>query len=244
MKSTAQIVGSLMLAILFIGFPGLAQEQQPVSMERQTFGQAIQALTFEEVDQILLEVQSYQTQNPGASEDELDKLVMKLVIQQVRKPARPAYEGRNKSGYPLPEKVGALSTLEWSICVRSPLKCTKMYSCANKAKSTAPGYFSDGCTNGRCDAFRHTYWNALMVRRIDYSFAREFAAAHEAGIQSNIGTLPFQMDVFNNAWGQGIGKDYPASKYSETDVEGKVKSAVLTGKLVIIKNNRIVKSNQ
>lgn len=232
----------VLLTLTFTSFANASEHQQQLTQEQEVFASAIQALTPGEIDQILLEVQDFQLRNPGVSEENLDRLVVTLVKQQVKKPIQ---RMDDESYTSIPRAFLELNSVEKYLCVTSPLKCAKMYSCSTKALSTAPTYFKDGCTDGRCDAFRHAYWNALMVRRIDYNFARDFAAAHEYGDpRSRPQDLDRQMDSYNNSWGQSIGQSYTTSKYTDSQVEGVVKSYVTGGKLVIIKNGKIVKSNQ
>ncbi|MEQ9504120.1 MAG: hypothetical protein RIT81_45115 [Deltaproteobacteria bacterium] len=62
-------------------------------------------------------------------------------------------------------------------------------------------------SGGPGDAFRHTYWNAIMTRRVGPEIAEKFATAHETGS----GNPPAHqtMDLHNNAVGRRIAIDNP-----------------------------------
>ncbi len=62
-------------------------------------------------------------------------------------------------------------------------------------------------SGGPGDAFRHTYWNAIMTRRVGPEMAEKFATAHETGS----GNPPAHqtMDLHNNAVGRRIATDNP-----------------------------------
>lgn len=51
------------------------------------------------------------------------------------------------------------------------------------------------------DAFRHAYWNVLLSKYVNETWASKFATAHES--QTPAG-LPKSMDLHNNAVGRGI----------------------------------------
>lgn len=62
-------------------------------------------------------------------------------------------------------------------------------------------YTVDVLHNGNGDAFRHAYWNALMVKHIDYNWAYDWATAHEEGAPNNP-PLEKEMDLYNNREGR------------------------------------------
>lgn len=55
-----------------------------------------------------------------------------------------------------------------------------------------------GITNGKADAFRHAYWNALGTAEFGSYIMKLFADAHEHG-QSG---LDVDMDLYNNHIGR------------------------------------------
>jgi len=57
----------------------------------------------------------------------------------------------------------------------------------------------------RSDAFRHAYWNALMVKYSNKDYAKDIATAHETASPN---TMPKTMDLHNNEVGRTIGEIY------------------------------------
>ncbi len=61
-----------------------------------------------------------------------------------------------------------------------------------------------GIHNGKADAFRHTYWNAMDSSEIGSQVTKLFTDAHEWKSGNN--PLETQMDIFNNNIGRQIGE--------------------------------------
>ncbi|MEU1209164.1 hypothetical protein [Nocardia sp. NPDC005825] len=84
--------------------------------------------------------------------------------------------------------------------------------------------------DGQGDAFRHTYWNALLTSRFGEDFAKEYTTAHErVGGQQGPREA---MDLYNNSIGRQIGADNPHA--SPEELRAKVSQAIDDGKLIII----------
>ncbi|QFZ54380.1 hypothetical protein FEZ18_06030 [Oceanihabitans sp. IOP_32] len=74
---------------------------------------------------------------------------------------------------------------------------------AQKATWLAENLFLNSLYNGRADAFRHAYWNALNVILLGDSLASSLAAAHEDKPSSYANDFKEkQMDLFNNQVGR------------------------------------------
>ncbi len=90
------------------------------------------------------------------------------------------------------------------------------------------------------DAFRHTYWNALMAARFGGNWAEDYATAHER-LPGN----PAQreaMDLYNNSVGRQIAAAHPNA--SQEELAGYVREAVDQGKVLVIdKNGALAWSN-
>jgi hypothetical protein len=75
---------------------------------------------------------------------------------------------------------------------------------AQKATWKSEELFPNSLTNGKGDAFRHAYWNALNVILLGDNLAESLATAHED--QPPTYTYSYketQMDLFNNEVGRG-----------------------------------------
>lgn len=91
------------------------------------------------------------------------------------------------------------------------------------------------------DAFRHAYWNALMVREYGAEWAEKFATAHEAVP----GNPPEReaMDLYNNEVGRKIAIAHPTATPEE--LADLVDNAVARGDTVVIgRNGQLAFSDQ
>lgn len=101
----------------------------------------------------------------------------------------------------------------------------------DKAFNTADARFRrDDWNDNHNDAFRHTYWNALMTKKYGAEWAAEYATAHEA----RPGNRPEReaMDLYNNEAGRRIAQQHPDA--SEDELADLVEKAVRDGDLVVI----------
>jgi hypothetical protein len=80
---------------------------------------------------------------------------------------------------------------------------------AQEWATTHPGN-TNSLTDGRADAMRHSYWNALNTSDIGVDIAKLFADAHEYGatrpssIPQDLWDLQREMDLHNNQVGRNI----------------------------------------
>jgi hypothetical protein len=110
-----------------------------------------------------------------------------------------------------------LTPEEWKLVIRSPLSsaraATTIEVSADAAVQMLPCEASIGFFDGKADALRHAYWNALMTRRTSAAFAELFASAHEAGSSNT--PAASAMDLHNNAVGRGLAVRYPSASDAE-----------------------------
>ena len=88
----------------------------------------------------------------------------------------------------------------------------------------------EGREDGHNDAFRHAYWNALMVREYGEDWTREYATAHE-GIPGNMVDRE-AMDLHNNEVGRQIAVENPDA--SPEELADLIEQAVRDGEMVVI----------
>lgn len=79
------------------------------------------------------------------------------------------------------------------------------------------------------DAFRHAYWNALMVQKYGEDFARDFATAHEGSAETADSEA---MDLYNNQVGRRIAVENPDA--SPEELANLIQQAVTNGEMVVI----------
>lgn len=101
----------------------------------------------------------------------------------------------------------------------------------DSAYDTADERFPDqGVEDGHNDAFRHAYWNALMVSQYGEDWARRYANAHE-GLAGNPADRE-AMDLYNNEVGRRIAVEHPDAGPEE--LADLVEQAVRDGEMVVI----------
>jgi hypothetical protein len=87
-----------------------------------------------------------------------------------------------------------------------------------------------GQNDGHNDAFRHTYWNALMTAHFGEEFAIAYANAHEA-TPGNPGARE-AMDLFNNELGRSIAMAHPEA--SDAELAEYVHQALINGDALVL----------
>lgn len=98
-----------------------------------------------------------------------------------------------------------------------------------KVRFTPQNGVNDTADN-HTDAFRHTYWNALMTQRFGEQWTRDFATAHER-LPNNPSTAE-AMDLYNNEVGRAIAVANPDA--SPEQLADLVEQAVDAGDTVVI----------
>lgn len=89
--------------------------------------------------------------------------------------------------------------------------------------------------DGRGDAFRHAYWNALMTNRFGEEFAEQFATAHERTAGA---ATAHAMDLHNNEMGRSIAAAHPHAGPQELSCL--VYNAVNDGRLVYLDGGELM----
>lgn len=87
--------------------------------------------------------------------------------------------------------------------------------------------------DGHNDAFRHSYWNALMTKRYGADFTENFTNAHE-GAPGNPADRE-AMDLYNNAVGRRIATENPNA--SDEQLAQLVQQAIQRGEMIVIDRN-------
>ncbi len=115
------------------------------------------------------------------------------------------------------------------------------------AKEIVKNQLLDGDENGgQVDAFRHSYWMALLSQHICWRKARWLGNAHEKGNYLDFkkhrleeGMLPDSvsgaMDLYNNKTGIEIGR--ANKKLPEEELKKVVRDSILVGKMKVIYKN-------
>ena len=141
---------------------------------------------------------------------------------------------------------------EKALCKSARLVCVRVLLAGFRARGASQSAYRDGNVGGRIDAFRHTHWNALMVRAVGATHAKLWADAHENGYPDNRSTaanrVQSDMDFHNNAQGRLIGA---VPSRSDADTRQAVITALENGTLRAVRYDgaqdtvgRLVKSSE
>ena len=111
----------------------------------------------------------------------------------------------------------------------------------NKAEELVTSGTLTGLGDGKADAFRHAYWNALGTAEFGSNIMKLFADAHEWGeAPSNSVT----MDFYNNHEGRLLGEAFNFFS-SDSEIANAVLQALYNGVLKYINNQgQLVFTNQ
>lgn len=178
-------------------------------------------LTEEDFHRLLPQILEIEAQNQHLSKEELNELVYQFFVK--------LKEDSSVMIKPLYITIGNANSQETKLCLYNPIDCSKAKSNATTANNKTAEYYSVGLHNGNGDAFRHAYWNVLMVGSIGSEMAYKFANAHEYGDEDQP-TIEQNMDLHNNRLGRS------SAGYSATQV----KSSISRGLGVRIVNNKLV----
>ncbi|WP_210686479.1 EspA/EspE family type VII secretion system effector [Mycolicibacterium sp. GESEQ-9] len=129
--------------------------------------------------------------------------------------------------------VGEYRVLAELAATQGPLAVKDFFDIKQAAIDEASRKFPppDGNTSdNHTDAFRHTYWNALMTQRFGEEWTRKFATAHER--RPGDPAPREATDLYNNEIGRQIGMANP--KASREELAAQVESAVRGGETVIV----------
>jgi hypothetical protein len=87
--------------------------------------------------------------------------------------------------------------------------------------------------DGHNDAFRHSYWNALLTQRFGAEFSGNFTNAHD-GIAGNEADRE-AMDLYNNSIGRRIAQENP--KATPEQLATLLRKAINDGQMIVIDKN-------
>ena len=98
-----------------------------------------------------------------------------------------------------------LTESEKAYVKRHPVNAYIIAECKNKAVAETRKKFGHNGRNDKSDAFRHSFWSALLAREIGYQQALQFTTLHES--QPGNDLKEKSMDLHNNRAGADIGRN-------------------------------------
>ena len=178
----------------------------------------VPAPTFE---QVIAAYRTVTTANPALLNDE--PALSRALFDEVRRTTTPASATRTRAlrhatrQAALFDLRARLTLEEWKLVIRRPIDSARaaptIEISAQAAVDNMPCEADISFVDGKADAFRHAYWNALMARRTTPAFAELFATAHETG--SANAPAASAMDLHNNALGRQVAAQLASASEDE-----------------------------
>ena len=100
------------------------------------------------------------------NQDDFDSLDMDELDNRVREVLVEIYQDRITYSHYLPDDYYKLNPKERALVKRHPFMAAIVYNCSKIANNRARAIYSTGAHNGNQDAFRHSYWNALLASNL------------------------------------------------------------------------------
>lgn len=169
--------------------------------------------------------------NPSSSEEEQDTFLNEVIQSSEFE----MQKSMNRSAGDYLPGYNNLNSQEKKLAKQSPTKAVSVYSCASTATNKTISIYGRNGYQDNTDAFRHGYWNILMVKKIGKSWAEKWANAHEytsSGVDK-------EMDLRNNK----IGRDSYVSGKSDSQLSSIIVSKVNTGKMWRIIGGQLTKTS-
>ncbi|WP_327096474.1 hypothetical protein OIE68_42305 [Nocardia vinacea] len=118
----------------------------------------------------------------------------------------------------------------------------RFYRIMTEAEDTAKEVFpNDNTQDNHTDAFRHTYWNALMTQEFGEDWTKEYTSKHEG--RPDNAAVREAMDLYNNEIGRSIALNNPGA--SQEELRDLAKDAVQRGDTVLINQDKqLSRTNQ
>lgn len=184
-----------------------------------------------------IDAQGKALEDQGAAPSTIEKMTTRSVLVAVLRGGAP-HASATTSIKPLAiydSDLFKLNGQEQALCKDARLVCVRVALAAIRARIASQAEYSDGNVGGRIDAFRHTYWNALMANGVGVDHAKAWADAHENGYPDNRATekarVLSDMDFHNNAEGRRVGAD-------GGDLKAEVRDAMARGTLRAVRYDR------
>lgn len=217
-----------------------------VSTSKTFDANSFNSLTDSEIKQISQKIYEAKNKNSNITLDQLDT----ITINEINKIVSAKGQTSTKS-IVSPASTGFydpnnLNSEELKLVALYPTEAIIVKNCASEALNLAMSLYTDYSRDGNGDAFRHSYWNALMTAEIafisGYSFnwsrgkdqALKWSTAHEY----NAPEPSKSMDLYNNGVGARIA--YYAATTNHTTLKNECISYINKGWMERIVGGRIV----
>ncbi|MFZ3384329.1 MAG: hypothetical protein WA144_10435 [Candidatus Methanoperedens sp.] len=221
MQLGAVLAAMLLLSMAFV--PAVTAKTEQIKESEM--------LQYIDIQELYSLVDTYITEHPKATEEQINQ----YSLSQIRK----LYTKYKDNGEITPQisYYGfTLNSEEENLFWENPWKAINACYYGLSAQDETERVFGYNGHNDASDAFRHAYWNTLMVKHIDYTWASRWATAHEEGATGQP-AIEKEMDLWNNNKGRIIATDNPNA--SDSELSNKVIDALNNGLLRKIVNDAL-----
>ncbi len=187
-----------------------------------------------DVKTFLSKAEKYINKYPKATLEEINEYLKKEMEKNI-KPEDEQSDVRTSSASDyLPTSQVQLNEYEEALFNSNPFYGLYSLTCGKTAMDTTWALYEDDWEyhNDNADAFRHSFWNALMTHYTSEEWAEDWANAHEEGTPNP--PLETSMDLYNNSKGRDIGAIGYYNRYAyynERDIKNNVLNAVRNGSM-------------
>jgi RHS repeat-associated protein len=130
----------------------------------------------------------------------------------------------------------AINKWEKGFMFLHPKATYNFYKAEEKASAATKRFYKDTWKSdgNSANAFKHAYWNALMVKANGYDLAYDYATAHEKGQHTELQkvAVAMAMDIYNNEIGRRIAIRNP--KASDEELAKLIYAAVKRGEMKVM----------
>lgn len=228
MKNTIKFgIGTMLATMLLVSMTLMpvagATNQNTESMFKSDM------LSYVDIEEVYQSVNIYISKHPKATEEQVNQYTLKQIRKLYAKS-----ESNKEITTQSSISGNTLNPEEKKLFKENPWKGIKACYYGSVAIEETKIVCGESGVDDASDAFRHAYWNALMVKHIDYSWADRWATAHEEGSDG----ISTEMDLWNNNEGRLIAANNPDD--ADYELSDKVVDAINAGVLRKIENDELV----
>lgn len=141
---------------------------------------------------------------------------------------------------------GTLTDAEIDLAKKNPFEFVTYGACSVLAKTASEQYYSKASLyQGNGDAFRHSFWNAVLAKDLGAIKGRDFGVARakvwtDAHEQYSSG-IDKEMDLYNNEIGRTVA--YNNYSWNKDQYISHLKNEIANGSMIRIVDDQLVRTN-
>lgn len=168
--------------------------------------------------------------NSDVTEDELNIFIMDSIQEEYNR--RIMLRSSN-----VPYSQDILNSEEKALFSSDPVKGLFAVSSAYTATTWTNNNFDSSVTYlGNGDAYRHSFWQAILANAYGSSYAKQWGDAHESESPSGVDKT---MDLRNNSIGRSVGTSMSGNQYIEARLSSALLNKIANGDLWRVVNGKL-----